>query len=316
MNIFYQTSGKEISNGTSFFKERGVYASVMLGVFDGVHIGHAQLAMAAIENCPENGKTAAWTFSDISSPKTADALMPGDERKAQALSLLGIENIIFCDFDCIKDLTPREFVSQVLIEALGCKVAVCGENFRFGKGREGDARMLRELMQEHGGDAVILPMVTVRGRAVSSTLIRSLIEEGRCEEAAELLGRPYSIKLEVVGGSRIGRGLGFPTVNQRIPLCQAVPSFGVYCTKCVIDGKEYISVTNVGTRPTVHPDEGDVLCETHILDFEGDLYGETVEVRFYKKLRDEMKYPDIEALKKSVEQDICSTREYFDKLSD
>ncbi len=316
INIFYQNDGKEITDGKGSFYDKTAGSAVMLGVFDGVHIGHARLARATLENRPENGKTAVWTFSSGRSVKCADRLTASDAEKADALSDLGIENIIFCDFDAVKDLSPSDFVSDVLVGALGCRVAVCGEDFRFGKSREGDAQMLSELMRKRGGRAVIVPIVKVNGTAVSSTLIRGLIEEGRCEEASELLGRPYSIRLEVVGGSRIGRALGFPTLNQRIPQGQAVPAFGVYCTKCRFEGREYLGVTNVGTRPTVHPDEVDVVCETHILDFDGDLYGETVEVSFYKKLRDEMKYPDIEALKKSVEQDICSTREYFDKLSD
>ncbi len=312
MEIFYQKSKDGL---VSDFKSDKPLVAV-LGNFDGVHVGHAALISAAVSEAEKiGGKTAVWTFSGKPAVKRGDSLFYSDMQKSEAFDVLGADYTVFCDFDCIKGLTPAEFVNDVLCGGLDCKIAVCGENFTFGAAKSGNAQMLSRLMREQGREAVILPLVKQNGVTVSSTLIRGLIESGDCEQAAKLLGRPFFMTLDVKEGFKIGRSLGFPTINQQIPAGGTVPSYGVYCTKSIIDGAVYQSITNVGTRPTVHPNSTETVCETHIFGYSGELYGHDVTVEFYKKLRDEVKFSSFEELKKSVERDIRSTQEFFANIN-
>lgn len=286
-----------------------------LGNFDGVHIGHAKLIKLTAEKAKEEGLTpAVWTFD----PDSLSRFRAGSERrllsraeKDRIFASYGAEYAVYEDFNRVRDMSPDEFVKNVLVGSLGCALAVCGFNFTFGRGGAGGPDLLKKLMEEYGGGAVIVPPVRVNGVVVSSSGARSLIEEGRVDEARVLLGRPYSVTLPVKEGKKLGRTLGIPTVNQTFDGLYVRPGNGIYATSVSVDGKEYCGVTNVGSRPTVNTDPADVNCETHIIGYDGWLYGNEVGISFFKKLRDEKKFADLDELKRAIELDEKKALAFF-----
>lgn len=227
------------------------------------------------------------------------------------LAACGVDLAYIYDFAELRDRTPEAFVKDVLIDTLGAKAAFAGYNYRFGKQASGDADALLRLCQAAGIHCGITERVDALGESVSSTRIRRLLGSGDVETANALLTYPYALRAPVLHGKALGRTLGLPTVNQSFG-DRLVPAHGIYYTKTEIDGKEYLSVTNIGVRPTVEQTDR-VNAETHILDFDGDLYGKTVTVRFYKKGRDEAEFADVAALKTAVENDCAAARRYFAK---
>jgi riboflavin kinase/FMN adenylyltransferase len=281
---------------------------VALGNFDGVHIGHSQLIEIAVSESKNiGGHTAVWNF--IYNNSKAPLIIDCDD-KIGLFQALGAAAVVTADFEELRDLPPAEFVRDVLVARLHCRVAVCGFNYRFGRNAAGNADDLRSLMVKNGGSCVIVPPVVADGEIVSSTLIRTLIARGETDRVIKFLGRPYSLRAPVIGGARLGTRLDFPTINQLFPDNMIKPRHGVYCTQTSVDGAVYNCVTNVGIKPTVS-ESGAVTCETHLLHFSGDLYGKTLRVRFYKKLRDEMKFSSLNDLKSAVEHDIKSAETYF-----
>ena len=271
---------------------------VALGNFDGVHTGHRTLLDEARRIGDEIGlPVSVWSFHDLPGP----FLTPPDVR-ASLLKRAGADEVIYESFSRVKDLSPRRFVGEVLRDGLSAAVCVCGFNYTFGQNAAGDAGTLRALCAEVGIGCRIVPGFYRDGAAVSSSRIRALLRDGRTEEAAALLGRPYELTGPVENGRHIGRTLSAPTVNQRLPEGQCLPGNGVYATRCEIGGIRFPSVTNVGLAPTVRND-GRVTVETHILRFEGDLYGKTVTVGFGPRLRDEKRFPSEEALREAIARD-------------
>ena len=181
-------------------------------------------------------------------------------------------------FDDVKSLRPDEFADYI-IEKFGCECTFCGENFRFGKNAEGNSQVLSQLMTEHGKNSVTVASKLADGMVVSSTRILGLLRDGKVSEAHELLGKPFGFTSEVIHGAHLGNKLGFPTVNQIIPAELVYPKYGVYSTIAVIDGKEYMGVTNFGIKPTVS-DDGTPVAETYIIDFDGDVYGKSLSLYF------------------------------------
>ena len=290
---------------------------LVLGNFDGVHKGHLRLIGEAVELSRKNGlDSAAWTFAEhpqlLLNAKKTEYLTDTSEKNI-IFAKEGLDYAIYEDFALVKDMTPEDFVKNILIDSLDCRAAVCGFNFRFGKNGSGNAELLQTLMKAHNRDAVVIPPVYIDGGLVSSTAIRALIEDGKTEEASRLLGRPYSVTLPVVEGKRLGRTIGLPTINQSFPQSRIRPKNGIYACTCLIDGKVYRGVSNVGSRPTVNDDSSDVNCETHIIGYEGWLYGQSVTVSFYKRLRDEKRFPDLDLLKSAVENDVAACLDYFSK---
>ncbi|MBR0326361.1 MAG: hypothetical protein IIX09_01010 [Clostridia bacterium] len=200
-----------------------------------------------------------------------------------------------------------------LIEECGCGLAVCGYNFTFGKGAAGDAQMLKALLAERGIETVIVENVLSDGISVSSAGIRAALAEGDVELAEKMLGREYTVTAEVIGGRQLGREWGFPTVNQHFFDGAAVPRKGVYASSCVIDGKKYGAVTNIGVRPTVSGGNDAVTAETHIFGFSGDLYGRRLSVALKHFIRPERKFENGDELKNAVLADIETAREYCSK---
>lgn len=286
--------------------------AVALGNFDGVHLGHQKLLSAvreAADGIP-GCLAGVWTF-------TALAKAPGDipalttvEEKLRQFARAGLDFAVLEDFSAVRTMSPEKFVREYLIGTLGCAAAVCGFNFRFGYRGSGSCEDLRHLLAEDGVPLTVVEPVSYSDMPVSSTRIRTAVTEGDMESAAALLGRPFSVCLPVLTGKQLGRTLGLPTINQKFPDGHIVPRHGIYACVCTVDGIRRMGVANVGTRPSVDTD-GTVNCETHILDYDGMLYGENVRVEFITRLRDEARFSSLDALREAIENDIRHTRAFF-----
>jgi riboflavin kinase / FMN adenylyltransferase len=234
--------------------------------------------------------------------------------RREVLRRYGAEEVVEIPFDLdLSRKSPEQFVRDVLVGELGAAVVVVGENFRFGHRAVGHVEDLGRLMKEMGGEAVA---VEVRGggeqAGISSTRIRSLVSEGRVEEAAGLLGRPYVLRGEVVVGDRRGRTIGFPTANV-VPETEAVvPARGVYAGFVLVGDKQFAACTNVGVAPTFGREESRV--EAYLLDFEGDLYGRFVDVGFTRRIRGEKKFSGLDELKAQIRRDVEEARSVADDL--
>lgn len=289
--------------------------SIALGNFDGVHIAHQRVIASAIEFSRALGSiSCVVTFSHPPALTLGHdfSLISQKESKEKYIADLGIDELIYIDFDKdFMELSPYNFF-DILKNRLGAASVSCGFNYRFGNNKSGDSRLLKNLCNKSGVDFNCLSPINFKGAPISSTRIRKLIENGDIAEANLLLGHPFEINNPVISGKHLGSKLNFPTANQALPDNFVTPRFGVYLTKTVINGKTYNSVTNIGKQPTV--DGTKILCETNILDFLGNIYGENIKVEYYKFLRDERKFTSIEELKKNIDADISVAKRYFNKF--
>ena len=286
---------------------------IALGLFDGVHLGHGALLKCAKKRAEELGATAAaLTFStppaQILNGMPIPLINTPKERSALMQRLYQIEDVITLPFDAnFATLSWDEFLLRFLLETYHACHIVAGYDYRFGAGGMGDAARLRAFCASHEIGCDIIDQVTLDGIKVSSTHIRNLLSEGNLEDAARFLGHPHYLELPVKSGHQLGRTIGAPTVNQVPETGMILPPFGVYETRVQIGGKSYRGVTNIGVRPSVS--EGDtVTVETHILDFDGDLYGKTLPLEFLSMLREERKFPSVSALKAQIHLDIETVR--------
>ena len=279
-----------------------------LGMFDGVHLGHRRIISAAKNISTELGiPTSVLIFS--SSPHRSKELLPLSDRLSE-LKSAGADFAYVYDFCELRDLSPESFVTDLLCKKLGAMALVAGYNYHFGKFGAGDGDMLLSLAAKNGIKAHICERVETLDDAVSSTRIRGLLLEGDVATANELLTYNYYLNAPVLHGKALGRKLGLPTINQEFSEGSAPMAHGIYYTKTEIDGKDYISVSNLGARPTVE-NGGRVNLETHILDFDGDLYGKTVKVKFFGKGRGEECFESVDALREAVMLDCEKAREFF-----
>ena len=283
-----------------------------LGFFDGVHLGHQELLtqcarLAEQRNC----EAAAITFDRhpqslfLNTPPMLISTLPD---RLELLKRYGIEYIE--TFPVTKETmaTPWQEFLELLVRR-GAAGFVCGRDFRFGHRGQGNSGNLQAFCEARGMPCIIVEEQSLDGIRISSTYIRRQIEEGDMATAVRFLGHPYVLTGTVVPGKQLGRRLGIPTANLRLPEEAAVPKFGVYACRCRIDGAAYPAVTNVGTRPTV---EGrGITVEPWILDYSGDLYGRDITLEFYRFLRREQKFPDLDALKTQIREDAEMTREYL-----
>ena len=275
--------------------------AVALGTFDGLHKGHMAVLNAALKF--EALTPVAVTFSEPPKRKTSGNFVPmlltvGD--KLERLRKIGFKEIYILDYDEVHDLSPSEFL-DTLFSKYDVRAVVCGFNYRFGKGGEGDAFFLSDYCRRHNAEAVIVPAFEVSGQTVSSSLIRELIKNGDISFANMLLGHPYSFTNEVIHGEQRGRIIGLPTVNIPFDENLVLPKFGVYASSVEVDGKEYVAVTNIGIRPTFLLKKP--LSETHIIDFDSDIYGNTVTVKLLQYIREEKCFDGLESLKRAIEED-------------
>ena len=289
--------------------DKTIYA---LGFFDGVHLGHQALLtacrhLASRKGCAAGVVTFANHPDTLVTGRTPLLINTVEERQRMLLGF-GIRHITVLPFDeKLMNMPWQAFLEDLLQK--GSAGFVCGDDFRFGHKGQGDSAKLRQFCEERGLSCRVVEQQTMNGKRISSTLIRSRIDSGDMESATRYLGHPHVLTGTVVHGQQIGRKLGFPTANLLIPPAVAVPKFGVYACLCVIDGKSYPAVTNVGTRPTVAGTG--VTVEPWILDFSGDLYDRQIRVEFYRFLRPEMKFPDLEALQQEILRNAEETRAYL-----
>ena len=280
---------------------------VALGNFDGVHLGHQAVLARAVEEAGRlGGRVVAATFwphpRSVLGAGASPGLLTTIEDRREALLGYGADEVRAIPFDLVLSRkSPEEFVGDVLVGELGARAVVVGENFRFGYKAAGDFGELRRLMRDYGGDA---HAVEVRGAGgeISSTRIRRLLLEGDAAEAARLLGRPYSVRGEVVAGDRRGRTIGFPTANVRPDPAVIVPARGVYACAVRVGDESHAACTNVGVAPTF--ERGENRIEAHLLDFAGDLYGRIVEVAFLQRIRGERRFSGVEELKEQIGKDV------------
>lgn len=280
-----------------------------MGLFDGLHKGHRAVISRAAEIAAQNGLSpAVFTFDTESVTSKGDGgvkYILSREIKLRLISGLGAEYVYSPVFAEVKDMNGEDFVRIVLRDRLKAEYAVCGEDFRFGRGARWGTAELEKLCGEFGIKLFVVPDVKEKnGRRVSSTMIRELIGSGEIQAANELLGSCFGFELPVSEGKKLGRTLDFPTINQIIPHGQVLPKFGVYTSETEVCGRIYKSITNVGVKPTVGCTAP--LAETYITNFDGDLYGKTVRVSLIKFVRPEMKFGSIDELKKRISLDIES----------
>jgi riboflavin kinase/FMN adenylyltransferase len=277
---------------------------VALGTFDGLHVGHEQVIRQIFTDvCLV--PTVLSVLPDVS----LESLITLREEKEILLQKMGVAVYVPTPLSCIRNLSPEEFFERILVKRLKAKKIACGFNFRFGKNAAGDTALLAKLCKQHGIELFVCPAVCQDGETVSSSRIRTALQAGDILSVTRLLGRNFGFCLPVIEGNRLGNQLGFPTINQQIPGSMVPPKFGVYGVSVTIEGKSYAGVCNVGVRPTV----GDLtapMAETHILDFAGDLYGKTVDVRFLFFVQAEKKFGSLSELKTAIGQDSAWVREH------
>jgi len=289
--------------------------AVTVGKFDGIHKGHSILEKNIIAKKDSNLKSCIVTFCN--SPRialekdTMRSLITNRERQLM-LDRDGVDYLVECPFDeRLMHTDAREFI-RVLVEQFHMQYITVGSDFRFGYKGLGDVNMLRDLSKEYSFELEIVEKIKRENRDISSTYIREELSEGHIELVNEMLGYEYFVWGEVVHGAHLGHKIGIPTINIMPTKEKLVPKFGVYITYIDIDGRKYHGVTNVGTKPTVSDDK-QVGIETHILDYNGDLYGRELKVTFIKFLRPEMKFGSVEELKNQMSKDKQNTMEFFNK---
>lgn len=290
---------------------------IALGFFDGVHLGHAALLQRTVEEAAARGVTpAVFTFDRV--PKEVITGIPcplinsPEDRRDLLRRLYGIQDIIMVPFDDeMRTTSWDDFVTEILVKRYHAVHLVAGHDHHFGHKNAGSPELLVEKCKELGLGCDIIPKVEIGETTVSSTYIRRLVELGQVERAAQFLGHPHVLTQVVRHGRRIGHTIGIPTVNLTAPPKVLVPSYGVYATRVFLpDGSSYMGVTNVGIRPTV-ANGNDVTVETWLLDFEGDLYGQTLRVEFFHHIRDEVRFDSLDALKAQITADAETTRRFF-----
>ncbi len=289
---------------------------IALGFFDGVHRGHGALLRRTVERAAALGATpAVFTFDrppkEVVTGHPVPLINSPEDRRALIRRLYGIEQVIMAPFDrAMMTMNWQDFITS-LVEQYGAVHLVAGHDYHFGYKNEGTPELLRSRCAELGLGCDIIPKVEYEGITVSSTYIRTLVEAGDVERAAAFLGHPHCLSQIVTHGRRIGRTIGVPTINFVLPPSVLVPDHGVYITRVTLpDGTSCPGVTNVGIRPTVS-DGGTLSVETYLLDYDGDLYGQRIRLDFCRRLREEQRFPSLDALRRQILLDIDSARAYF-----
>lgn len=312
-----------------------------IGVFDGVHLGHQQIIRQAISDARQHDSLALVVTFDrhpksIVAPRSVPPLIHPLAQKVRTIELLGADATLLIEFNrAFSEQTGEAFI-RGLVRDLGRLQGICvGANFVFGHNRTGDVALLRQLGAELGFTVHGMSAVALDGEVVSSTRIRSAIQSGNIDAASQMLGRPYSVSGGVISGDRLGRELGVPTANLDVTGLMLPPD-GVYAACAIVNncgadllparsqsaasrstpGQDACSLThhavlNIGTRPTVQTDVHERRFEVHLLDFNGDLYGMELEVAFVARLRDEMKFASLDALKAQIAADIAAAATCF-----
>ncbi|PYU34750.1 MAG: hypothetical protein DMG28_04880 [Acidobacteria bacterium] len=296
----------------------GPRSALTVGNFDGIHLGHQKILLGVVGRARATGALAAAVTFDPHPlkrlrPAEAPPLIATLAQRLAGLEQMGLDAALVLKFDDeLSRLPPEGFARGILLEQLGMESILVGENFRFGHRQAGDVAMLAELGRKLGFHVEIVPPVVVRGEVVSSTAIRRAINEGRVGHAARLLGRPFALSGEVRPGTGQGSRLVVPTLNLFTEQ-ELLPKIGVYATETKVAGNLYRSATNVGVRPTF--DGRRLIVESHLFDFSDKITSGTMEIRFWKRLRDERKFSGPDALRAQIMKDFASARRFLQLLS-
>lgn len=296
-----------------------------LGMFDGVHVGHVMVLENALREARLfNAPSVVVSFANHPQfliSKTPTQLLSTLEERLARFEAMGFDHALILDFDdWLKNLSAEAFIELILMQHLGVKSVTVGYDHRFGKNRAGDSDLLKRFGQSHGFSVQVIDPVRTEttlpeggGQIVSSTLIRKLLAYGDVELANTLLGQHYHISGTVEGGLQRGRQLGFPTANLTIETHRLIPGNGTYAGYAILDGVTYPAVCNIGVSPTFEDPVGKRV-EVHLLDYTNeDFYGYTLSMSFTHKLRDEQKFPDIQALVSQIQADCQQARQYWNE---
>jgi riboflavin kinase / FMN adenylyltransferase len=307
MKIFHGTENANIQKPTV----------LTLGVFDGLHLGHQRIMQTVVERAAAvEAVPTAITFDPhpraVLHPESAPPLLQTLDQRLANFEVLGIEQAIVIRFDmAFAGKHAEDFLHEIVHDRLHAKEVYLGKGFAFGKNRSGNIELLRKMGSELGFFADEVPEVQLRGQRISSSKIRELLDKGRVNLVRRMLGRPYGVEGVIVRGNRRGHTIGFPTANLR-PHNRVIPKFGVYATASLVEGVWRRSVTNIGVRPTFGTDL-EASIESYIFDFDEDLYGDVLRVRFLHRIRDERKFNGIDELKTQIQRDTRRALNYFER---
>lgn len=286
--------------------------SVAIGMFDGLHVGHQALIHDAVADARAHGReSAVFTFdrhpAELFAPDRAPGYLGFPAQRDALLAAMGVDHLVVARFDeRFRDLSPESFLRFVLCGVLGARAVFVGEDFRFGHDHVGDVACLRDAQERWAYVLHVHAPVLVDGERASSSRIRALLREGDLARALRMLGHPYVLRGTVVRGQQLGRKLGFPTANVELERAQVVPADGVYVVWATVNGRRHKGACSIGVRPAVGGTARTV--EVYLLDFAGDLYGQTLDVEFAARLRDEANFETLEALTAQIARDVEQVR--------
>jgi riboflavin kinase/FMN adenylyltransferase len=286
------------------------------GVFDGLHLAHQMIMNRVVERSRATGLAPTVVTFDphpraVLHADSAPPLLQTFKQKMEGMERLGIEQAVVLHFGPeLARVSARDFLHDTIFGKLDAREVYLGHGFAFGHNREGRFELLKQVAAELGRGAGEIPELLVRGNRVSSTMIRGLLGSGRANLARRMLGRPYGIEGRVIEGRKIARAqLNYATANLK-PQNMVLPANGVYVTLSLVDGQWRRSITNIGYKPTFGGDS-DLTVETHVLDFDGELYGDKIRVRFLHRLRGEQKFESVDALRAQIDKDRDRAIRYF-----
>lgn len=280
---------------------------VTIGNFDGIHKGHIKLIKEAVKEAKtKNYKSVVFTFENHPMRYfRADSIkhIITNEEKVKIFKDLGVDIVFMIPFDeYMTKISATDFVKTILHEKLKCKMVIVGHDFTFARNKEGNASLLESLGKNYNMKVKVIEPIKIKGRRVSSSYIRNLINDGNVSEIKDFLGRNYFLEGEVIHARKIGRTIGFPTANLKAEDKLIIPKNGIYAVKVYIKNKVYYGATNIGYNPTVN---GKVLSiETNIIDFDEEIYGEIIRVEFLDRIRDEKKFNSLDELKLQLRKDV------------
>lgn len=288
--------------------------SVAMGMFDGVHIGHQRLISQAVREASATGTlSVVITFEphpqSIVQPDRVPLRIQTPEHRLRTLKDLGVGAVLVHPFTPeFSRVSGEDYLRKLAADAAPLRSLCVGLGFHFGHERSGDTALMEHLGRELGFSVTVIPPVMVDGEPVSSSRVRQRLRIGDFATVESLLGRPYRLESTVIHGDQLGRRIGFPTANLQVEGLE-LPPHGVYAVHVGWRGKQLPGVLNLGRRPTLNQPEPTLRLEVHLLDFDENLYGETLSIRWVKKLRDEQRFPDLSSLKAQIQQDATDARE-------
>jgi riboflavin kinase/FMN adenylyltransferase len=306
-----------IWNGIDRFVNGPTHVVASIGNYDGVHLGHREILRRVVEDAERRDLASLLvTFHPhpavVVAPDRSPKHLQTRRQKLDSLAATGLTDLLVLEFTPeLAALDGEAFFGKVLEPRIRFAAIHVGDNFRFGRERSGDVTVLRRIGKRLGFEVAGVPAVVIDGKTVSSTAIRRAVEAGKVEEARRMLGRPFALIGEVIPGEGRGADLQFPTANVAVEN-EMIPAAGVYVTETLALASRFPSVTNVGTRPTFHGKE--VTVESHLIDFEGDLYTERVEIRFLARIRDEMRFSSGVELGDQIARDKAAAEGYFENM--